>query len=154
MGGLAMRSQNQQDSDGMAKLARNKMKSLDRVPECGGKVYFHHVLRELVKNVHSDVDVSNLANNPRMSELDDKAKNNKFERRAKKQARGSDNNKQNGDPWSVAESTASLRLQTAWRGKMCRKTLPKSQRDGQKVTIIDADKSAGSVAKDSKDPST
>jgi len=133
--GLAMRSQNQQDSDGMAKLARNKMKSLDRVPECGGKVYFHHVLRELVKNVHSDVDVSNLANNPRMSELDDKAKNNKFERRAKKQARGSDNNKQNGDPWSVAESTASLRLQTAWRGKMCRKTLP-NKKEGS-VQVID-----------------
>jgi len=156
--GLARRGAagNQDDTDnlGMAKLARNKMKTLDCVPECNGRVYFHHVLRELVKNVHSDVDVSNLKDNPRMSELDNKAHHNKFEKRAKKQAIRSDNNKQNGEPWSVAESTASLRLQTAWRGKMCRKTLPKSQRDGQKVTIIDADKSAGSVAKDSKDPST
>jgi len=150
--GLARRGAdgNQDDTDnlGMAKLARNKMKTLDCVPECNGKVYFHHVLRELVKNVHSDVDVSNLKDNPRMSELDNKAHHNKFEKRAKKQAKSSDNNKQNGEPWSVAESTASLRLQTAWRGKMCRKTLPKKGGQGQNITIIDADKNAGD--KDSK----
>jgi len=116
------------------------MKSLECVPECNGKVYFHHVLRELVKNVHSDVDVSNLKENPRIVELNNKAHHNKFEKRAKKQAKVSDNNKQNGEPWSVAESTASLRLQTAWRGKLTRKTMgTPASASGQGITIIDAE---------------
>merc|ERR1719201_3101235 len=31
---------------------------LDMVLECNGKVFFHHVLKELVKTVHGEVDMS------------------------------------------------------------------------------------------------
>jgi len=147
--GLAKRGAEPEDgteaASGMAKQARNKMKALELVPECNGKVYFHHVLRELVKNVHGDVDVSNLANNPRIAELDNKAANSKFEKKAKRQAKSSDNKKQNGEPWSVAESTASLRLQTAWRGKMSRKEV--SAKKNTKVEAAAAEDGKGNAAK-------
>lgn len=110
-----------------AKAARNKLKELHDVPECNGQVFFHHVLRELVKCVHSDVDVSNLANNPRMTELDSKATHSKFEKKAKKQTKVSQNLKPNGEPFSVSESTASLSLQSAWRKKAAQKKVQSIQ---------------------------
>jgi len=119
--GLASRNDEGGNNIITAKMARNKLKELDGVPECNSMVYFHHVLKELVKCVHSDVDVSNLVNNPRMSELEDKVTHNKFERRAKKQTKAATTNKQNGTPYSVSESHASLRLQTVWRGRQAKK---------------------------------
>jgi hypothetical protein len=136
--GLAHRMAVDTDQVGMAKQARNKMKSLDMVLECNGKVFFHHVLKELVKTVHGEVDMSNLKDNPRMEELENKAKHSKFEKKANTQKK-----KMEFEPASVAESTASLRLQTAWRGKMCRKEMPGKAGGAGSVTAIDADKSSG-----------
>jgi hypothetical protein len=89
--------------------------------------------------------MSNLKVNPRMKELENKAKHSKFEKKANMQKK-----KMGFEPSSVAESTASLRLQTAWRGKMCRKEMPGKAGGGggdgggapAAITAIDADKNS------------
>jgi len=108
---------------GTLKCARNKIQQLDGIPQCNGNVYFHHVLRELVKSVHDDVDLSGLSNNPRLSELDAKASSSKLNRKAMKDAKSSSLTKPNGEPFTVAESMGAIRFQTVFRGRQARKAV-------------------------------
>jgi len=109
----------------MKNPARARMSKMV-IPEYDGKVSFQETLSSLVNTVYDSNVGATLRGSAQFKELENKKHNIKSLKTANKQAKKSGKIKEDGQPFTVEESTASLRMQSIWRGHEGRRKQPKS----------------------------
>jgi hypothetical protein len=110
----------------MRQPARARMRKM-QIPEYNGKVSFQETLSTLVDTVYEDDVGGGLVGSAQLKELENKKSNIKSLKTANRQVKKAGKLKEDGQPFTVEESTASLMMQSMWRGhEGRRKQGPKS----------------------------
>jgi len=120
----------------MRKPARSRLCKL-AIPEYDGQVSFQETLSALVDTVYEEEKAT--MNNPSVfKDLEDRKGNIKSLRKAQSQVKKSGRGmKEDGSPFTVEESTASLMMQSIWRGHEGRKKKQKGGKGGKGASVVE-----------------
>jgi len=121
----------------MRKPARSRLCKL-AIPEYDGQVSFQETLSALVDTVYEE-EKATMKNPSVFKDLEDRKGNIKSLRKAQSQVKKSGRGmKEDGSPFTVEESTASLMMQSIWRGHEGRKKKQKGGKGGKGASVVEA----------------